>query len=88
MSMQSPAGAPLRSAALTRVRLRGFWGVSLIVSQKRQVFCPLDKLHTSVSYSFLGAMRMKKRQILERKKLNTEAFCRQRLSIRLTFADG
>ena len=47
-SRPSPAGAPLRSAALTRVSLRGFWSSSLIGGQKRAGFCPLDKLHTSV----------------------------------------
>jgi hypothetical protein len=49
MSRPSPTGAALRSAALTRVSLRGFWSSSLIVGQKRAGFCPLDKLHTSVS---------------------------------------
>jgi hypothetical protein len=54
MSRPSPAGAPLRCAALTRVSLRGFWPVSLIVSQKKAGFCPLDKLHTSVSYPIVS----------------------------------
>jgi serine/threonine protein kinase len=54
MSRPSPAGAPLRCAALTRVSLRGFWPVSLILSQKMAGFCPLDKLHTSVPYPVLG----------------------------------
>src|SRR5260370_2490709 len=55
MSRPGPAGAALRSAALTRVSLRGFWSSSLIGGQKRVGFCPLDKLYISVpglSYTF------------------------------------
>jgi hypothetical protein len=47
-------GCPLRSAALTRVSLRRFWSSSLIDGQKMAGFCPLDKLHTSVSCPKLG----------------------------------
>src|SRR5215469_6550500 len=41
MSRPGPAGAPLRSAALTRLSLRGFWSSSLISVKKRQVFALL-----------------------------------------------
>ncbi len=46
-------GCPLGSAALTQVSLRGFWSSSLIDSQKKAGFYPLDKLHTSVSYPYV-----------------------------------
>jgi WD40 repeat protein len=47
-------GCSLRSAALTRVSLHRFWSSSLIDGQKKAGFCPLDKLHTSVSYPLRG----------------------------------